>query len=135
MFCTYLTGVVSFKLFNTPSPIISVIAVKKSMHRISVINRSITAKNEDVTILYDIFKNMGKVILVNDLKNDFYAIFNSGNRKEVEARFWDSLTTLQYMGFLTLSDNDEKVTKLDFALLSVCNIHLTPNLLDSYNRE
>lgn len=105
------------------------------MHRISVINRSITAKNEDVTILYDIFKNMGKVILVKDLKNDFYAIFNSGNRKEVEARFWDSLTTLQYMGFLTLSDNDEKVTRLDFALLSVCNIHPTPNLLDSYNRE
>lgn len=105
------------------------------MNETDVIIRTITAKSEDITILYDIFKNMGKMIQVDDLKNEFYSIFNSGDKQEIEARFWDSLTTLQYIGFLMLSDNDERVTKLDFALSTVCNKHDTPDLLDSYNRE
>ena len=89
------------------------------MNETDVIIRTITAKSEDITILYDIFKNMGKMIQVDDLKNEFYSIFNSGDKQEIEARFWDSLTTLQYIGFLMLSDNDERVTKLDFALSTV----------------
>ena len=112
-----------------------VIVVKKSKNKLSVFIRTISAKSEDVTILYDIFKNMGKVIQVDDLKNEFYSVFKSGNSQEIEARFWDSLTTLQYIGFLMLSDNDERVTKLDFALSYVCNKHLIPNLSDLYNRE
>ena len=94
------------------------------MNETDVIIRTITAKSEDITILYDIFKNMGKMIQVDDLKNEFYSIFNSGDKQEIEARFWDSLTTLQYIGFLMLSDNDERVTKLDFALSTVCNMTL-----------
>ena len=90
------------------------------MNETDVIIRTITAKSEDITILYDIFKNMGKMIQVDDLKNEFYSIFNSGDKQEIEARFWDSLTPLQYIGFLMLSDNDERVTKLDFALSTVC---------------
>ena len=57
---------------------------------------------------------------MDDLKKQFYSVFlkedKNANQLLIEARFWDSITTLQYLGFLSLDDNNEKAVKLDFAL-------------------
>ena len=83
-------------------------------------NRVLSSKNEDISILYDLFKSVGKTIQVDDLKKQFYSVFlkddKNANQLLFEARFWDSITTLQYLGFLSLDDNNEKAVKLDFAL-------------------
>lgn len=62
---------------------------------------------------------MGKVIEVNELRKQFYAFFGKEGREVTEARFWDSLTTLQYLGFLELNANEDRVMKLDFAIYIV----------------
>ena len=83
-------------------------------------NRVLSSKNEDISILYDLFKSVGKTIQVDDLKKQFYSVFlkddKNANQLLIEARVWDSITTLQYLGFLSLDDNNEKAVKLDFAL-------------------
>ena len=80
----------------------------------------LSSKSEDISILYDLFKSVGKTIQVDDLKKQFYSVFLKDGKKAnqllIEARFWDSITTLQYLGFLSLDDNNEKAVKLDFAL-------------------
>ena len=80
----------------------------------------LSSKSEDISILYDLFKSVGKTIQVDDLKKQFYSVFlkddKSVSQLLIEARFWDSITTLQYLGFLSLDDNNEKAVKLDFAL-------------------
>lgn len=83
-------------------------------------NSVLSSKSEDISILYDLFKSVGKTIQVDDLKKQFYSMFlkddKSVNQLLIEARFWDSITTLQYLGFLSLDNNNEKAVKLDFAL-------------------
>ena len=83
-------------------------------------NSVLSSKSEDISILYDLFKSVGKTIQVDDLKKQFYSVFlkddKSASQLLIEARFWDSITTLQYLGFLSLDDNNEKAVKLDFAL-------------------
>lgn len=83
-------------------------------------NSVLSSKSEDISILYDLFKSVGKTIQVDDLKKQFYSVFlkddKSVSQLLIEARFWDSITTLQYLGFLSLDDNNEKAVKLDFAL-------------------
>ena len=86
-----------------------------------LMDREITSKSDDLTILYDLFKNQGKLIAIDDLKKDFYKVYQKEKDSPfdvnlVEARFWDSLTTLQYLGFLSLDNQDAKATRLDFAL-------------------
>lgn len=80
----------------------------------------LSSKSEDISILYDLFKSVGKTIQVDDLKKQFYSVFlkedKNANQLLIEARFWESITTLQYLGFLSLDDNNEKAVKLDFAL-------------------
>ena len=82
-----------------------------------------SSANDDVCILYGLFKDMGKMMKVDELKKQFYSVFlkddAATNKTLIEARFWDSITTLQYLGFLSLDDTNEKVTKMDFALSSV----------------
>ena len=84
-----------------------------------------SSANDDVCILYGLFKDMGKMMKVDELKKQFYSVFlkddAATNKTLIEARFWDSITTLQYLGFLSLDDTNEKVTKMDFALSSVFN--------------
>lgn len=86
----------------------------------TLMNSVLSSKNEDISILYDLFKSVGKTIQVDDLKKQFYSVFLKDDKKAnqllIEARFWDSITTLQYLGFLSLDDNNEKAVKLDFAL-------------------
>ena len=87
-------------------------------------SRSVASSaNDDVCILYGVFKDMGKMMKVDELKKQFYSVFlkddAAANKTLIEARFWDSITTLQYLGFLSLDDTNEKVTKMDFALSSV----------------
>ena len=76
----------------------------------------LSSKSEDISILYDLFKSVGKTIQVDDLKKQFYSVFlkedKNANQLLIEARFWDSITTLQYLGFLSLDDNNEKAVKL-----------------------
>ena len=81
----------------------------------------IQTTNDDITILYNCFIAAGKVTEVSSLRKQFYAYFE-GDENVTEARFWDSLTTLQYLGFLELSKNEDKVIRLDFALWCVCLI-------------
>ena len=59
---------------------------------------------------------MGKVIEVGEIRKSFYSYFKKMDKEVIEARFWDSLTTLQYLGFLELSKTEDKIVKLDFAL-------------------
>lgn len=91
-----------------------------------MVSRSVASSaNDDVCILYGVFKDMGKMMKVDELKKQFYSVFlkddAAANKTLIEARFWDSITTLQYLGFLSLDDTNEKVTKMDFALSSVFN--------------
>ena len=52
---------------------------------------------------------------MNELRKQFYAYFKHEKKEILEARFWDCLTTFQYLGFLEISANEEKIIKLDFA--------------------
>lgn len=94
-------------------------------------------KRDDATILYDVFKTVGKTTTVAELKEGFCVAFDQSSESEevINARFWDSLTTFQYIGFLSIDEKNDKITKLDFALSSVCNKHPTQSHADSYSRE
>lgn len=59
------------------------------------------------------------MIEVNELRKQFFSYFGKEGREVTEARFWDSLTTLQYLGFLELNANEDRVMKLDFAICIV----------------
>ena len=87
----------------------------------------VSSANEDACILYGLFKEMGKLMKVDELKKQFYFVFlkddADADKTLIEARFWDSITTLQYLGFLSLDDTNVKVTKMDFALCPVSNKH------------
>ena len=82
--------------------------------------RDLQASNDDITLLYHCVIAAGKVTEVNSLRKEFYAHFEE-EESVTDARFWDSLTTLQYLGFLELNKNEEKVIRLDFALYFVCS--------------
>ena len=58
---------------------------------------------------------------------------SSETEEVVDARFWDALTTFQYLGFLSIDEKNDKVTKLDFALSSVCNKHSIQSHAGSYS--
>lgn len=104
--------------------------------RRSVRNREPSFKRDDATILYDVFKMTGKTTTVAELKEGFSAAFDQSSETEevINARFWDCLTTFQYVGFLSIDEKNDKITKLDFALSSVCNKHSTQSHAGSYSR-
>lgn len=78
---------------------------------------------------------VGKTTTVAELKEGFCVAFEKSSEIEevVDARFWDALTTFQYLGFLSIDEKNDKVTKLDFALSSVCNKHSIQNHAGSYS--
>lgn len=85
-------------------------------------NQSISSANDDLTILYNQFKDWTKITLMEDAKKSFFAVFlkdKTIDQRLVEARFWTSLLSLQYLGFLSIDESETKIVKLDFALLCV----------------
>ena len=78
---------------------------------------------------------VGKTTTVAELKEGFCVAFEKSSETEevVDARFWDALTTFQYLGFLSIDEKNDKVTKLDFALSSVYNKHSIQSHAGSYS--
>ena len=57
---------------------------------------------------------------MDDAKKAFFGVFLKENKKAdqevVEARFWCSVRSLEFMGMVALDENETKLTKLDYAL-------------------
>lgn len=83
-------------------------------------SRPIQSSQDDLGILYGLFKDWPKSVSVDDAKKAFFGVFLKENKKAdqevVEARFWCSVRSLEFMGMVALDENETKLTKLDFAL-------------------
>lgn len=82
--------------------------------------RPIQTSQDDLMILYGLFKDWPKSVKVEDAMRAFFGVFlkenKSVNREVVEARFWCSVRSLEFVGMIALDENETKLTKLDFAL-------------------
>ena len=83
-------------------------------------SRPIQSSQDDLGILYGLFKDWPKSVLVEDAKKAFFGVFlkedKKADREVVEARFWCSVRSLEFIGMVALDENETKLTKLDFAL-------------------
>lgn len=83
-------------------------------------SRPIQSSQDDWGILYGLFKDWPKNVSVEDAKKAFFGVFlkedKNADREVVEARFWCSVRSLEFLGMVALDENETKLTKLDFAL-------------------